>query len=122
MGLYDTLDAADKALADAKADKHKIDKDIAAVMVKAGDEADEVVIGAIGAAKADGVAVGTKAAGGADKTKTEARVVEINTAIGSLQEQHKQATDLNRYTVAIGITRQISALKNELNALQQAEG
>lgn len=117
MGIYDDLDAADKALAEAKADKHKIDKDIAAVMIKAGDEADEVVIGAMSAARAAGVAAGTKAAGGADKTQKEARIAEINKTIGSLQEQHKQATNLNRYTVAIGITRQISALKNELNAL-----
>ena len=53
--MYDKLDAADKTLADLKVDKfkkagHEVDKNVAAMLVKAGDGADELYLGVMNAA------------------------------------------------------------------------
>ena len=116
MAIYDGLDAADKTLADLKADKLKVDKEVAAMLVKAGEGADEVYTAAVNAAREAGVKAGSKAAGGGGAVKT-ARVEEIKKQIVAMEEKYKNAAEMHRHVEMVAAKNHINKLRNELNML-----
>jgi hypothetical protein len=129
MGIYDDLEPGAKKLADTLIDTRKMEKELAAVVAKAGEGAADVVVGAMATAKAAGVteqaakgAAGGAGGGGTDEDlATAARITVLNDQKTELATAYAAAVGNNQLADLIGLKNRITQTNQELSTLEAAQ-